>query len=73
MCRLTYLEKRKQFSTGQFVNPNNWKCKQQIVKLPEPDSDIINTQLSLIKTKINRAFLIETHLCFINLKLLEQK
>jgi len=57
MCRLTYFKKRKEFSTGLFINPNNWKSKQQLVKPPEPDSDCINSQLSLIKTKINRAFL----------------
>ena len=56
-CRLTYLKTRKQFSTGIFINPKNWNSKQQLVKPPEPDSEIINNQLSLIKTKINRAFL----------------
>jgi len=56
-CRITYAKQRKQFSTGQFVIPNNWNSKQQIVKPPEPDSDYINNQLSLIKNKINRAFL----------------
>ncbi|WP_308813189.1 tyrosine-type recombinase/integrase [Aestuariibaculum sp. M13] len=57
-CRLTYDKQRKEFSTGQFVNPKNWDSKQQVVKPPEPDVDYINSQLSLIKTKINRAFLL---------------
>jgi len=57
ICRLTFMKERKQFATGQFINPNNWNSKQQLVKPPEPDNDYINTQLSLIKTKINRAFL----------------
>lgn len=57
LCRITYLKKRKQFSTGLFINPNNWNSKQQLVKPPEPDAELINQQLSLIKTKINRAFL----------------
>ncbi|RMZ51407.1 site-specific integrase [Flavobacteriaceae bacterium PRS1] len=57
ICRLTYVKERKQFATGLFINPNNWNSKQQLVKPPEPDSDYINNQLSLIKTKINRAFL----------------
>ena len=56
-CRITYLKKRKQFSTGLFINPCFWNSKQQLVKPPEPDSDYINNQLSLIKTKINKAFL----------------
>lgn len=57
ICRLTYLKKRKQFTTGKFVNPDNWKSKHQEVKPPEPDAEFTNTQLSLIKTKINKAFL----------------
>lgn len=57
-CRITYCKERREFSTGQFVNPNHWNSKQQLVKPPEPDSDFINSQLSLIKTKINKAFLL---------------
>ena len=56
-CRITYLKKRKQFSTGLFISPSNWNSKQQLVKPPEPDSELINTQLSLIKTKLSQAFL----------------
>ena len=58
MCRLTYNKTRKNFSTGQFVNPKNWDNKKQIVKPPEPDLDTIKNQLSLIKTKLNKAFLL---------------
>ncbi len=56
-CRLTYKKKRLHFATGQFMNPNNWNSKKQLVEPQEPDSDIINTQLNLIKTKINQVFL----------------
>ena len=49
--RLTFNKKRKEFSTGQFVNPNHWNNKQQKVKPPEPDRDTINAQLGLIRTK----------------------
>jgi integrase len=56
-CRLTFQKQRKEFSTGQFINPSNWNSKQQLVKPPEPDAEIINTQLSLIKTKLSQAFL----------------
>jgi len=56
-CRLTYRKERKDFSTGQFINPRNWNRQVQQVIPPEPDCDFINTQLSLIKTKINKAFL----------------
>jgi len=56
-CRVTFNKLRKEFSTGLFTNPDHWNSKQQSVKPPEPDAELINTQLSLIKTKINRAFL----------------
>jgi integrase/recombinase XerD len=56
-CRITFNKKRHHFATGQFINPKNWNSKQQLVKPPELYRDNINTQLSLIKTKINRAFL----------------
>lgn len=57
MCRLTYNKVRKTFSTGLSINPSLWNSKQQSVKPPEPDAEIINTQLSLIKTKLSQAFL----------------
>lgn len=54
-CRITYNKKRKEFSTGLFVPPVDWNTKQQ--ELKPPDKDSINTQISLIKNKINQAFL----------------
>lgn len=56
-CRITFNNKRKEFSTGLFVSPNNWNRKQQLVKPPEPDEKFVNTQLSLIRQKLNQAFL----------------
>ena len=56
-CRITYNKKRKEFSTGLLINQTNWNSKQKLVKTTEPDNDYINNQLSLIKTKINKAFL----------------
>ncbi|MEF3077859.1 site-specific integrase [Winogradskyella poriferorum] len=56
-CRLTYHKKRKEFSAGLQINPKNWNSKQQRVEPPEPDAELINTQLSLIKTKLSQAFL----------------
>ncbi|WP_431133677.1 tyrosine-type recombinase/integrase [Psychroserpens mesophilus] len=56
-CRITYNKKRKEFATGRFVNPSNWNSKQQVAEPPEPDAKLINTQLSLIRTKLNQAFL----------------
>ncbi|MFT4575993.1 MAG: integrase/recombinase XerD [Polaribacter sp.] len=54
-CRLTFLKKRKIFSTGLFINPTHWNSKKQKATLP--DDNYINNQLSLIKQKINQAFL----------------
>ncbi|MGG7035352.1 MAG: site-specific integrase [Flavobacterium sp.] len=56
-CRLTYLGIRKIFSTGLFINPNNWNSKQQLTKPPNAENNHINTQLSLILRDINKAFL----------------
>jgi len=57
-CRITYLGKRKTFSTGQSIIPSDWFSKLQLVKPPNEENNNINTQLSLIKSKINRAFLL---------------
>lgn len=56
-CRITYNLERKEFSISKFINPTNWNSKQQLVERPEPDAELINTQLSLIRTKLNQAFL----------------
>ncbi|MDR2206419.1 MAG: site-specific integrase [Flavobacteriaceae bacterium] len=56
-CRLTYEEKRKQFATGQFVNFNYWNSEKQKLISPNIEHNQINTQLSLIRQKINQAFL----------------
>lgn len=56
-CRLTYFGKRKVFSTGLFLNPKQWDCHNQLAKPPSEDNSNINNQLSLIKSKINQAFL----------------
>ncbi|TWP22512.1 site-specific integrase [Apibacter muscae] len=57
-CRITYLKERKIFSTGLFINPKNWENKKQKVKSPNKENTCINIQLSLIKQKINQAFLL---------------
>lgn len=55
-CRITFYKKRKEFSTGLFINPNYWNSKKQKVFIPE-DNNFLNNQLSLINQKINQAFL----------------
>lgn len=56
-CRITYLGERKPFATGLFINPNHWHSKQQLAKPPNDENTFINIELSLIKNKINQAFL----------------
>lgn len=57
-CRITYRKERQEFALGLFVNPNHWKSELQMAKPPNEDNKFINSQLSLIKTKINQAFLL---------------
>lgn len=56
-CRLTYLGKRKVFSIGLFINPNNWNNSLQKAIPDDTEHKQINTQMSLIKQEINQAFL----------------
>lgn len=57
-CRITYLQKRYEFATGLFLNPSYWYSKQQLAKPPNTENTFINNELSLIKNKINQAFLL---------------
>jgi integrase len=56
-CRIIYNGNRKPFSTGLFINPNQWQSKQQLAKPPNEENTFINNELSLIKNKINQVFL----------------
>jgi len=56
-CRITYNKHRKDFATGLFVNPNYWVSKKQKLLDSSDQEEYINMQLSLIKNKINKAFL----------------
>jgi integrase/recombinase XerD len=56
-CRLTLDGIRKIFSTGLFVNPNNWNASKQKVFPSNSENNQINSQLSLIKQNVNQAFL----------------
>ena len=56
-CRITYMKIRYEFATGLFINPNHWHSKLQLAKPPNEENNYINTQVSLIKQKINQAFL----------------
>ena len=56
-CRITSDYDRKEFATGLFINPNNWNSKDQKAKPPNDENNHTNTELSLTKTKLNKAFL----------------
>lgn len=56
-CRITYEQKRYEFATGLFINPNYWNAQKQKAFPPNTEHNQINTQLSLIKQNINQAFL----------------
>ena len=57
LCRITYFGKRKQMSSGIFINPSFWNSKKQQAETLEPDLNYINTQLSLIRQDLNQVFL----------------
>lgn len=56
-CKLTYLSKRKVFSLGLFINPDYRNNREQKAKPQNQENNFVNTQISLIKQKINQAFL----------------
>ena len=55
--RITYIKRRKEFSTGQFINPVHWNSKTQRASIKEVNSDFINGVLSIIRQNINNAYL----------------
>ncbi len=54
---MTYLDKRKQFAVGLFVNPKTWNNSLQECEPPSNENNYINSQLNLIKNQINQVFL----------------
>jgi site-specific recombinase XerD len=57
ICRITYNGQRKPFSTGLFISPEYWFSEKQQAKPSNEENNYINTQMSLIKNRINQAFL----------------
>ena len=56
-CRLTYLKRRKEFSTGMFIDPDTWSNSVQKAKPPSTENTLLNNKLSLIYQQIDKAFL----------------
>lgn len=55
-CRITYLGKRKLFSIGLFVHPDEWDNEKQVI-VSTSSSIQINDRLEFIKQEINQTFL----------------
>ena len=55
-CRITYNKKRKEFSTGIFMNPEEWNSRKQIA-IPLDKHKNTNEELDLIKNEIYQVFL----------------
>ncbi len=55
-CRITINKERKQFSTGNFINPKDWNSKKQLAESKQTDYQVLNGQLSIIKQKINNIY-----------------
>jgi len=56
-CRITLQKKRKQFSSGQFVEPKFWDSSLQRITTNSKGEIYINNQLIKIKEEIRRAHL----------------
>ncbi|QNM85978.1 site-specific integrase [Polaribacter pectinis] len=56
-CRITFLKSRKEFSTGIFINPDNWDSGKQKAIPPSQENTLLNNKLSLIHQQIDKAFL----------------
>ena len=56
-CRITYKEKRKEFSTGEFMNPSEWNTKHQKARSYSIANQQINLQLEIITANIKKAYL----------------
>ncbi len=56
-CRVTFLKTRKEFSTGIFINPENWNSNKQKSFPNNEENTILNNKLNLIHQQIDKAFL----------------
>ena len=45
-CRLTYLKKRKEFSTGIFINPEHWDSGKQKALLSNKENKRMHEKLA---------------------------
>jgi len=56
-CRITWNGKRKEFSTGEFIDPKSWNAKHQLAIGGSSESELINTQLEIIRSNLKKCYL----------------
>ncbi|MBC2840122.1 site-specific integrase [Robiginitalea sp. SC105] len=56
-CRITFLGKRKQFATGEFIDPSEWSSKNQVAIESKKQNIQVNAQLEIIRTRIKSSYL----------------
>ena len=56
-CRITYQGKRKEFASGEFVNPDDWDSKKQQASSNSIVNQQLNTQLQIIAANIKKEYL----------------
>ena len=56
-CRITYKKRRKEFSTGEFINPLNWIAKKQKAISISIENEQLNLQLQIIAANIKKEYL----------------
>lgn len=56
-CRITYQGRRKEFSTGEFVNPEQWMSKRQKASQKTLQNEQTNLQLEIITSNLKKEFL----------------
>ena len=56
-CRITYLGKRKEFATGEFIIPEAWTSKKQKAASESLKNEHTNLQLEIISSNLKKEFL----------------
>jgi integrase len=56
-CRITYLGKRKEFATGEFVTSLEWNSKKQKASLKRHQNEYVNLQLEIITSNLKKEFM----------------
>jgi integrase/recombinase XerD len=55
-CRITLNKERKQFSTGNSVNPKDWNSKKQVAESKSLDYSILNGKIAKIRQDLNHTY-----------------